>query len=181
MGREPVRVVYTCFGGTHSSPVAAAIHLGILPRDRVPSVRELLTAPGFDTAEGDGRGLLRLAGVDPGGNLVYTLPRGRLPAAVVRRLMEGTLRMAGRGDVPLLVVDTLGCVGWLMRAGGFLSRRAGLVRVGRPLVALGTRRAYWCLVRLVRETEAVLAAWAAGDPGSWAGVSPNRLTSDERG
>lgn len=160
--REPVRVVYTCYGGTHSSPVAAAIHLGRLPRDRVPSSGELLAVPGFDRAEGDCRGRLVPVGADRWGNPVYVLPRGALSLMVVHRLLSGALAMAGRDDMPVLLVDTLACLNWPMRVGGFLSRRLHLVPAGRPLVTWGTRRAYHCLVGLVEQVEAVLAGQMPG-------------------
>jgi hypothetical protein len=31
-----MKIIYHCYGGTHSSVIAAAIHLGLLPEDRVP-------------------------------------------------------------------------------------------------------------------------------------------------
>jgi len=155
--REPVRVIYTCYGGTHSSPVAAAIHLGLLPRDRVPSAGQLETLPLFDRVDGTSRGRLTLVGVDGRGNPVYVVGRGSTDLAALRNTIQSTLRLAGRADLPLLVVDTLDCVNGLMRVGGYLSRRLGLVRIGRPLVILGTQLTYPRLVRLVEQAEAALS------------------------
>jgi len=118
---EPVRVVYTCYGGTHSSPVAAAIHLGRLPRRRVPSAAQLLATPWFDQVEGKARGRLMLAGIDRRGNPVYVLGRGSLSLAVVRNTVQSTLAMAGQAHLPVLLVDTLACVSGLMRVAGFLA------------------------------------------------------------
>lgn len=183
----PVRVIYSCYGGTHSSPVAAAIHLGRLPRDRVPAREELLSIPGFDRAEGDGRGRLTPVGTDRWGNFVYVLPRGSIPLRALRRLIAGTLAMCGRADMPLVIVDTLVCLNWPMRVGGFLSRRLGLVFVGRPLVAWGTQRAYRCLVALVERVEAALSGPASaagrGTDGreTGAGKATQRLTWHDRG
>jgi len=53
-------------------------------------------------------------------------------------------------------VDTLPCVNWSMRIGGFLSRFMGLRAIGRPLVIRGTRKAYQCLADLARETRAAV-------------------------
>lgn len=155
--REPVRVIYTCYGGTHSSPVAAAIHLGLLPRDRVPSAGQLETLPLFDRVDGTSRGRLTLVGVDGRGNPVYVVGRGSTDLAALRNTIQSTLRLAGRADLPLLVVDTLDCVNGLMRVGGYLSRRLDLVRIGRPLVILGTQLTYPRLVRLVEQAEAALS------------------------
>ena len=183
---EPVRVIYTCYGGTHSSPVAAAIHLGRLPRDRVPAREELLSIPGFDRATGDGRGRLSPVGTDRWGNFVYVLPRGSIPLPAVRRLIAGTLAMCGRADMPLVIVDALVCLNWPMRVGGFLSRRLGLVFVGRPLVTWGTQRAYRCLVALVERVEAALLRQAPGafggtDGGETERETTQRLTWHDRG
>src|SRR5690606_41590759 len=107
---------------THSSPVAAAIHLGHLPRRRVPSAAQLLATPWFDQVDGKARGRLMLAGIDRRGNPVYVLGRGSLSLAVVRNTAPRTLAMASPAYLPVLLVDTLACVSGLMRVGGFLSR-----------------------------------------------------------
>lgn len=153
MPDDAVRIVYTCFGGTHSSPVAAAIHLGTLPRDTVPSTRQLMDLPLFDKVDGTGRGRLVFAGTDEHGHDVYVLGRGKESAAVVERTIVSAWALLGAQRVPLIVCDTLPCVNVLMRVGGWLSRGAGLVFIGRPIVLYGTRLAYRRLVRLVQEVE----------------------------
>ncbi|MGB3963216.1 MAG: DUF3189 family protein, partial [Tepidanaerobacteraceae bacterium] len=35
-----MKIFYCCYGSAHSSVVAASIHLGLLPSDRVPTSRE---------------------------------------------------------------------------------------------------------------------------------------------
>lgn len=154
-------IVYSCYGGAHSSRTAAAIHLGLLPVDRVPDARELLAVPGFDRVEDEGLGIAELAGVDEDGHTVYVLGRGPGAGTIERAFRSGF--QAGGGDPGQLVfVNTLTTVNLLMRVGGFLSRRLGWVRVGRPLVVLGTRRAYPALVRLVRMTRRSLPGSRAG-------------------
>ncbi|MBO8141582.1 MAG: DUF3189 family protein [Firmicutes bacterium] len=157
----PVRVIYTCYGGTHSSPVAAAIHLGHLPRRRIPTAGQIMAVPLYDKIDGKSRGELFLAGKDRLGNEVYVLGRGRESASTVARLIEGGLKLAG-ADVSWVLADTLPCVNGLMRLGGFLSRNVGLVTVGRPAVLLGTRLAYPRLVRLVEDVERRIQAGFAG-------------------
>lgn len=151
-----MHVVYSCYGGAHSSRTAAAIHLGRLPVDRVPGAREILAVPGFDRVENDRLGIAELAGVDDAGHRVYVLGRGPRPGIVERAFQSG-FRAGGGDPDQLLFVNTLSTVNLLMRVGGFLSRRLGWVRLGRPLVVLGTRRAYPAIVRLVQETRALLA------------------------
>lgn len=152
-----MKVVYTCYGGAHSSPVAAAIHLGWLSSDRVPEVRELLDVPRFDRPRSRDHGLLEHMGQDEAGHDVYVMGRGPRPEPVERALESG-YEAAGKDPDELLIVSTLRCVNGLMRVGGFLSRYLGWVRVGRPIVAWGTQRAFFSLVQLVFETKERLRA-----------------------
>ena len=52
-----MKVIYSCYGGAHSSPVAAAIHLGKLPEERVPDAEALLQLPRFDRVDSEKHGL----------------------------------------------------------------------------------------------------------------------------
>lgn len=149
---SPTCIVYCCFGGTHSSPVAAAIHLGLLPRDRVPTWTELMAVPFFDRMTKEERGRLLPFGTDGRGRHVFVLGRGPDPRSVESAVRSGWVAAGGPRD-GLRFVDTLGCVNGWMRVGGFLSRAVGLVKLGRPLVLFGTQRAYRALCRLVEETE----------------------------
>lgn len=152
-----MHVVYTCYGGAHSSPVAAALHLGLLPRDRPPSAAQLLAVPLFDRTERQDFGKLQHVGVDGAGNRVYVLGRGTRGRSVLRALACGAY-LAGLDPLDLVFVDTLVTVNLWMRIGGFLSRRLGWVPLGRPLVIFGTRRAFRAIVRLVEQAEAVCRA-----------------------
>lgn len=156
--RESLVIIYTCYGGTHSSPVAAAIHLGMLPRQTLPTREQLLALPLFDKALPADRGRLVAVGTDKLGNSVYVLGRGRARAEVMHNAIVSGLTLAGRGDQSVYVVDTLPCVNFSMRVGGFLSRGINFVRAGRPVVAYGTRRAYERLVRLVETVEGHIRA-----------------------
>lgn len=149
---SPTCIVYCCFGGTHSSPVAAAIHLGLLPRDRVPTWTELMAVPFFDRMSKEERGRLMPFGTDGRGRRIFVLGRGPDPRSVESAVQSGWIVAGGSRD-GLRFIDTLACVNGWMRVGGFLSRAAGLVALGRPLVLYGTQRAYRALCRLVEETE----------------------------
>ena len=160
-----MKVVYHCFGGTHTSAVAAAIHLGRLPRDRIPRPDELLQLPLFDRVPPSGWGQLTELGQDRAGHRVFVMGRGPGGAATVRALLSG-FRLAGgpAANDGLLLVDTLRAANWWMRIGGYLSRRMGLVRLGRPLVIWGTQKAYPQLVRLVQQVEQGLTSGEDGPP-----------------
>ncbi len=145
-------VIYHCHGGAHASVVCAAVHLGLLPADRVPTADELWAVRWFGREEPADHGRIRCMGVDSRGTKVCVLGR-RNVFRVLRRAVEVVAREMGvwaPGEV--LFVDTLPCANWYMRVGALLSRAAGLRRLGRPLVVHGTRKAYPELVALVRRT-----------------------------
>lgn len=152
-----LRIVYSCYGGAHSSPVAAAIHLGQLPRQTIPPKEKFLELQLFDQATSEQHGQLRHLGVDEKGNHVYVLGRGPRGSAVVRALLSGVHLMGGMTH-DIKIIDTLPTVNLWMRIGGLFSRRFGWVSIGRPLVLHGIRRAYPRLVRLVELVERNLAA-----------------------
>ncbi|WP_324718196.1 DUF3189 family protein [Carboxydochorda subterranea] len=146
-------MVYHCFGGAHSSPVAAAIHAGLLPADRVPDGRALARIPYFDTTPPSHWGELLPVGKDAHGHEVYVMGHGPHGALACRAVLAGYA--LGREEwPPLLLIDTVPYINLWMRIGGFLSRRLRLVSLGRPLVIWGARRAYPRLAALVREVQA---------------------------
>lgn len=150
-----MHVVYTCYGGAHSSPVAAALHLRLLPWDTVPTGKELMNVPLFDRTTKEQHGLVTYIGTDENGNKVYVLGRGGAHASVLRAVQSG-VHLAEHNSPSVTFIDTLTVVNIWMRIGGFLSRAVGLTRLGRPLVIYGTRRAFPLLVALVRRTHTQL-------------------------
>lgn len=146
-----MRVFYHCYGGTHTSVVAACLHTGLLDPGRAPSVTEVVGLPHFDrTAPADlGRPLF--IGRGPEGEEVYAVGFG--PSKdIVRRAVCSFLDLRGVSPREYHFADALRQAGWVVKAGGILSRRLGLVAVGRPLAAVGIRRAYPRLVALVNQT-----------------------------
>lgn len=163
-----IKVVYDDYGGAHSTPVAAAIHLGILPADRVPPTQDILKLPMFDRAGPTNHGCLVFMGRDSEGNDVYILGRGPSGITVERAVASG-VALTG-GDIGALhFFDTLPCVNLWMRIGGFLSRALGWTGLGRPIVLYGTRKAYPQLVRFVTRVKDTLAT----DP-----IPPTMIASD---
>jgi len=149
-----MKVIYHCYGGSHSSVTAAGIHLGLLPRDRTASAQELLQVPHFDTFEEIVHGHFRYIGWNHSNVAIYVLGKktlGRSVGLLLRKVAE----IAGCGD-RVYPVDTTGPINPFMVLGGFLSRRLSLVGIGRPLVVWGTRLAYKKLVELVDEVEEAL-------------------------
>lgn len=145
-------IIYHCYGGAHSSVVAAAIHLGKLKTDQVPSAAELLQLALFDRQTKEGHGQLHFFGFDEWQNQIYSVGCRNVGKSV-ENILFGVANILGRGH-ELVFIDTLHCVSIKMRIGGYISRRLGLVSLGRPLVMAGTREAYPNLANLVSQVKA---------------------------
>jgi len=159
-------VIYHCYGGAHSSVVAAAVHLGLLPFDRLPAPDEVWAVRYFDKQDAADHGRIREMGTDAAGNKVYVMGcRGQFKL-LRRALREVARRMGVSADEEVLFVDTLGCVNWFMRIGGFLSRAVRVKWLGRPMVIYGTRKAYPYIRSLAEDTRLRCAerAGAGGRP-----------------
>lgn len=162
-----MQIIYTCYGGAHSSPMAAAIHLGRLEGDPLPSLETIQNLPYFDITDTGDQGRVFPVGTDEFGNDVYILGRGSNELPIRQAVQSGCL-LAGGDPRRVLFVNTLKAVNWQMRVGGFLSRRMGLVCLGRPLVTRGARRAYPKLVQIVTATKARCKALDSGiSPASY--------------
>ena len=143
-----MKLLYYCYGGSHSSVTAAAIHLGILPSDRIPSAEEFLSVPYFDGQVKEEHGEYKFMGNDDKGNEIYVVGVENF-GGLFERLFYGTTSLFGIPDNEYELINSLEYVNNLMRLGGYLSRRMGLVSLGRPVVIKGTQAAYWEFVRLV--------------------------------
>lgn len=145
-------VIYHCFGGSHSSVTAAAIHLGFLPRDRVPTAAEFLTLPYFDARSKGEEGEVRFMGKDREGNHIYTAGKKKLGSRF-EALLHDLAEALGIAPQKIIFINTSSLVTLTMRIGGFISRRLGIAILGRPLVIWGIRRAYFQIVNFVTEKE----------------------------
>ena len=151
-------VIFQCFGGTHTSAAAAAIYLGKLPRKRRPRLEELLALPYFDRNENSGVGTLNFAGYDPRGNPVFILGSGPW-GAEVRGLTASLLKLAGAAAPAVAMIDCIPLLSPTIRLGGYISRRLGLIALGRPLVGSGILRSYPHFLTLVENFEQDPAAY----------------------
>lgn len=106
----------------------------------MPTGGEIRAVELFDQLRSDHRGQVMFLGWI-NGNGIYVCGRGRDKRGIVKAVKSGAALAGGNLD-ELLFVDTLPAVNWLMRIGGFLSRRLGLVAIGRPLVVKGTQKAF---------------------------------------
>ena len=158
-----MKVIYHCYGGAHSSVIAAAIHLNQLNPAEKPSPDDILKCAYFDEVPPEKQGIIHYLGKDEGGHDVFNVGVGG-GGAVVEKAFPDLLKIYGHSAEDLYMVDTLGCVNFPMRLGGFLSRRLGLVNLGRPLVLKGSIMAYPALAKLVGKVKEDVARRQSQEP-----------------
>ncbi len=147
-----MKVIYHCYGGSHSSVIAAAIHVGIMPYHLPPPKEAFFSCPLFDQCNPENHGTIHLVGIDEKGNEVYSMGcRGSFP--LLKNTMQGILKIMRFDPHYIYFVDTLPYVNLEMRIGGFLSRQWGLISLGRPMVLRGSQKIFYDLVRLVEEVK----------------------------
>jgi len=144
-----MKIFYCCYGSAHSSVVAASIHLGLLPSDRVPTSREFLVLPHYDKTEPFEIGTPFFMGKDEYGSEIYILGMaGERP--LIKKALLSFFSLLGVDTHGIILIDTLNSVNLLTKIGGFFSRRLGFVTVGRPLTILGIQVKYRDFVELVK-------------------------------
>ncbi|NLY11892.1 MAG: DUF3189 family protein [Firmicutes bacterium] len=145
-------IIYWCYGGAHSSPIAAAIHVGKLPADRTPTVEQIESTLYYDQVDSQYRGRTLYVGEDEFNNKVYVCGRGSEKKGIEQAIRSGVTLAGGKVE-DFLFVDTLPAVNNIMRLGGFLSRQLKWVSIGRPIVIRGTQKAFPQLVEIVTRTK----------------------------
>lgn len=142
--------IYNCYGGTHTSALAAAYHLNRLPRDRKPLKEEILNSYLFDKLTSNDHGKLIHHGKDDQGNDVFSVGRGS-SKAVIPGIYGSFQLMENRGELSETVVisNTSPTVPWLMTVGGFCSRALKLTTLGRMFLVLGAQKTYKNIINLV--------------------------------
>ncbi len=151
-----MKIIYHCYGGAHSSVVAAAIHLNKLPKDSKPAPEEILSCAYFDEVPTEKHGLIHYLGRDENGHDVYNMGCGG-GGKVIEKALPGILNIYGVSSEDLIMVDTLSCVNSLMRIGGFISRALKLTTIGRPIVVKGTIMAHPELLKMVEKVKSDLS------------------------
>ena len=149
-----MKFIYHCFGGSHSSVTASAIHAGILPEERLATSFELLSIPYFDSQISLDHGRIRFVGWDEKGAEIYLASKRGL-GKDYERIMSHILRLADNSSdhEQIVFINTMPVVNLFMVIGGYLSRRLGSCILGRTIVAYGTRQAYHKFVLLVRQVK----------------------------
>jgi hypothetical protein len=152
-----LKVVYHCYGGAHASTTAAAIHLGIIPGNRLPHFSDFRRVPFFDDTTGIQHGKLIKVGTDRFGNEIFVLGR-RSSASLIINLIKEFLKLTGDNPEDYLFVSCVQLFNPLMVTGGFSSRAMGWVGIGRPLVTLGTIVSFPFLATIVARTLKTIAS-----------------------
>ena len=68
-----LKIIYHCYGGSHSSVIAAALHLKWIDKDRLPSEEEMMAIPYYDKTDNGDFGSILFIGIDESGNEIYVL------------------------------------------------------------------------------------------------------------
>ncbi|TMW73308.1 DUF3189 family protein [Alteribacter natronophilus] len=147
--------IYYDFGGTHSTSMAAAYHLGLLNRTGDELTKEEIEAiPYFNKLEKQDAGEFIFRGTDEGGNEVYTIGKRR-EKLVVPSLINFIHILEGKRELTEKVVfsHTSPTVPLAMTFGGFFARGLGINAIGFPLLVIGARQASSSIRKLVEKTK----------------------------
>lgn len=146
-------IIYNCYGGTHSSILASAIHLKKLPKDRIPTRKEILALEYFNKLTYKDMGRLIFQGSDSEGNMIYTIGRGT-SRALVPAMIGLIIALCGDKETleKFLFINCSPTVHPLMTVGGFFSRGLHIDPIGVPLLIKGARLTYYNITKLVEKT-----------------------------
>jgi len=148
-----MKIFYCCYGGAHTSVVAASIHLGYLPSERIPTTEEVLSIPNYDKNPNAKVGTPTFMGVDEFANEVFVMGMGHNRDYFAKLTYEYSSLLSNNCTSDMKIVNALSCINNYIRLGGFLSRRVNLVKIGRPITVFGIRKDYNYFVTLVKNVK----------------------------
>lgn len=147
-----MKIIYHCYGGTHSSVIAAALHLGLLEKNRLPSAGELLACPNFDQRTNRDYGKIFYIGTDELGHQVFVMGC-KNSGPVVETALREFCKIMNINDQKVTLACTVSCLNILLKIGGFLSRRLNLISIGRLFLFPGSRLAFYKIRKIVEAVE----------------------------
>lgn len=150
-----MKLIYHCYGSAHSSIVAAAIHLKKLPTERTPTYEEIIALEDFDQSRNDSLGHIFYKGTDEEGIEIYTMGMGP-ESELVKRTMQSMIKhhnASQQESERIFFAQALPHINRIAKVGGALSRRYGIVGMGRYLAARGICQSYQQLVSFVGQTK----------------------------
>lgn len=148
-----MKIIYSCYGGAHTSIVAAAIHMGILPIHRIPSYQEIVQVPFYDATETKDIGQPIFMGIDQRGNQVFVMGMGSNRGACASLLYDYVNLVHPSYQRKILIVNSIALINLPIRIGGFLSRKLRLITIGKPLTVFGIIKKYESFVLLVNNVK----------------------------
>jgi len=148
-----MKIIYTCYGGAHSSIVASAIHMGYLPIDRIPTKEEILNVPYYDQSPKESRGTPIYIGTDEELRKVYIVGMGAYRKEYTEIAYNFAFQLNNDVKRNIQIINVTPLLRFSVKVGGFLSRRAGLIKLGRPLTVVGIQKNYNLFVELVTDVK----------------------------
>lgn len=147
-----MKVIYHCYGGTHTSIVAASLHVGKLTLEENISVDDILKLDLFDSLKACDRGKINFFGRDERGVEIYVCGMGT-KARIVKRAIKDIIEVYGIDSQDIYFASTLPYVNLYIRLGGFLSRSLGTVNLGRFFLIRGIKKKLPEINKLVNEVK----------------------------
>lgn len=145
--------IYNCYGGTHSSSLASAVHLRQLPTNRLPTREEILATSYFNKLTYKDMGRVIFRGTDDEGNKVFSIGRGTSKVLIPCLTELINLLCSDYGFNEKIIFSNMSpTVPPAMTMGGFFSRGLGINFIGVPLLVIGARQAYWRVMEIVAAT-----------------------------
>ncbi len=152
-----MKIVFYCYGGAHASQTAAALYLGSIPPENPPPLTIFQQITYFDRITQAEHGQLKYIGTDNFNNQIYTLAC-RHSVKTITNLIKAFSILSGENPGEYLYVNCLQLFNPLMVLGGYLSRGCGWIKIGRPLVTLGTYFSFGFILKLVENTRMKVAS-----------------------
>lgn len=146
-------IFYHCYGSAHSSIIASSIHVELLSENRIPTRKEIISLKYFDKTESKDIGTPLYIGRDHWGNSVYAIGM-TYKKNVVKQAIYSLLDIHKIPHDQILLSNALTKAHFFTKIGGILSRRYKIIRIGRPLTALGIQINYYKFIALVKKVRA---------------------------
>ncbi|MGM0501472.1 MAG: DUF3189 family protein, partial [Bacillota bacterium] len=119
-----MKIIYYCYGGTHSSVLAAAIHVGQLAVGEKPARKDIYSLPLYDQVQQQQIGIPYFYGKDEFNNSIYVLGLGS-KRDLIKEFVLDYLQLFNINTEQVMLVAALPYVNCFTKLGGILSRRLG--------------------------------------------------------
>lgn len=148
-----MKIIYSCYGGAHSSIVASAIHLGYLPTNRIPTKEEILNVPYYDQSPKESRGVPIYIGTDEKLREIYALGMGPYRNEYTKIAYNFSFQIGKDKKKDIQIINVVPLLSFSTKVGGFLSRRLGFIKMGRPITVRGIQKRYDFFIHLVKDVK----------------------------